>query len=403
MAQRNVQGHSVPSVRRDWILYLVLLAIMIAVTLFGRGLGMRGARASIAHDQPLGVVPGEFEPQDAVVLSWPLLLRPQRSSQTVERDDLDRTSCDIVRALQKDVRVVVTADKDYSRNRIKGLLEETGIPEDSVDFVSVPANYEWIRDYGPLCLRLPDGSRAMVDADYCTDHLVNAHPQEDRFPRVMGDRLGAKVVRAPIVMEHGNLLSNGRGLCITTQLPILQNRARGYDEEDVARVLRKYYGAKRVLFLEGMVGELTGHVDMFATFTAPDTVVVGQYAEAADPINAAILDRNAARLAALEPPVGPLRVVRIPMPRRVLLPSGQQLWPTYTNVVFGNDKLLVPNYPGLDPEAEAAAMKTYKQLLPNRDIVGIDAAPLLSGGGSLHCVTMNLFSTGRGNAHRVSQ
>ncbi len=400
MAERNLKGQSAPYVGP---VYLVLLITLIGVTLFGRGLGIHGARAGIDENRPLGVMPGEFERQEAVALSWPLPEQMDGNSRPVEEGELDRISCDIVRALRHDVRIVVMADKEFARQRITKILSETNLPEDSVEFLSVPVNYEWVRDYGPLSLRLPNGSRALVDSDYCTDHLVNAHPQEDRFPRVIADRLRAKVVRAPIVIQHGNLLSNGRGLCITTQLPVLQNRARGYDEEDVTRILQRFYGAERVLFLEGMVGELTGHVDMFATFTASDTVVVGQYAKEADPINAAILDRNAARLAALKPPFGPIRVVRIPMPRRLLLSDGQQLWPTYTNVVYGNDKLLVPIYPGLDPETEAAAMSVYRQLLPNRQIVGIDAAPLLSGGGSLHCVTMNLFSTGKGDTHRVGQ
>jgi agmatine/peptidylarginine deiminase len=373
--------------------YLVLLIILISVTLFGRGLGMRRARGSLdGGGRPVGVVPGEFERQEAVLLSWPLLLRSTDNSGPAEKAPLDRVLCDIVGALRQDVRVIVLADKEFARNRITTLLAESDIPEDSVEFLSVPANYEWIRDYGPLCLRLPNGSLALVDADYCTDHLVNAHPQEDRVPRVMGEQLGAKVVHAPITIQHGNLLSNGRGLCLTTQLPVLQNRTQGYSENDVARILGTCYGAERVLFLEAMVGELTGHVDMFATFTGPDTVVVGRYAKEADPVNAAILDRNAARLAALKPPYGPLQVVRIPMPRRVRLTSGQELWPTYTNVVYGNGKLLVPTYAGLDPDAEAVAMSVYQRLLPDREIVGIDAGPLLSGGGSLHCVTMNLPS-----------
>lgn len=62
-------------------------------------------------------------------------------------------------------------------------------------------------------------------------------------------------------------------------------------------------------------GNFTGHVDMFAKFTAEDTVLVGRYDPAVDPQNADILDWNAERLAGLTLADGrPLRVVRIPMP-----------------------------------------------------------------------------------------
>ena len=165
MAERRAKRRSALTIRPDRAVYLVLLIILVSVTVFGRGLGVRHTHSSISGGGPLGVVPGEFERQEAVLLSWPLLLRPTGESGPGQRYEFDRISCDIVRALRQDVRVIVLANKEFARNRITRVLGEANIPEDSIEFLSVPANYEWIRDYGPLCLRLPGGSLALVDAD----------------------------------------------------------------------------------------------------------------------------------------------------------------------------------------------------------------------------------------------
>ncbi len=373
---------------------VVLLISLIGVTLYGRGLGSRKVHGTIASSRPYGVMPGEFEPQEALLLAWPLPVLPQFPYCRTQDSEVDRVLCNIVRALGKEVRIVVPAVKECARDRIARLLAESNLAEGSIEFVPVPANDQWVRDYGPACLRSPQGSLAYIDADHFCAGLVNMHPQEDRFAKALGDCFGIKVIHAPIAIQHGNLLSNGRGLYLTTQELLLDNHGHGYHESEVAQVLRTYYGAEHLAVLELMKGELTGHVDMFATFTSPDTVVVGQYAVEVDPVNAAILDRNAERLASLELPYGPLRVVRIPMPIRPQLEDGTELWPTYTNVIFGNRKLLMPIYPGLDPAAESTARQVFESLLPDREIVCIDASPLLPGGGSLHCATMNLVSMG---------
>jgi agmatine/peptidylarginine deiminase len=142
------------------------------------------------------------------------------------------------------------------------------------------------------------------------------------------------------------------------------------------------------VFLEELQHEVTGHVDMFATFLSPNLVVVAQCSPESDPVNAAILDRNAQRLASLGAPWAPMKVARIPVHR---LPDDPWLWFPHTNVVFANGTLLVPVYPGLRSD-QSPALALYRQLLPGWKIVGIDADALVPNWGSLHCITLNLPS-----------
>jgi hypothetical protein len=128
---------------------------------------------------------------------------------------------------------------------------------------------------------------------------------------------------------------------------------------------------------------------MFATFTAPDTVVVGAYDRKYDPENAELLDRNASLLANTVFSNRPLKVVRIPMPSHE-----NGIWRTYTNVIYANGILLVPVYSSYDASGRVRALNTFAKLLPRWKIFGIDSSRLIENDGALHCISMNLVQVG---------
>jgi len=166
------------------------------------------------------------------------------------------------------------------------------------------------------------------------------------------------------------------------------NRDLGYDENHVANTIKRVFGASEIVYLDTLHDERTGHVDLFAAFTDANTIVVGDYGDT-DPVNAAILDRNAERLSKVVTASGPLRVVRLPMP-----PRGKgHFGGTYTNVVFANGVLLVPTYPDSPRAMEEQVMATYHRLLPGWDVIGIDATALVPFGGALRCVSLALHRT----------
>ena len=377
----------------------ILLAVVVCwASLLLPGLDRRKPRGRFLEErEPLGVIPGEFERQEAILIAWPEQVGPS-SPQNMDNSHggEDRVFREIVQAVWRSVQVIILAKHSRSQDRVARLLSQAGIPDDAVRFVQIPFQCEWIRDYGPLAVRAGDGSYTWIDADYVDLHLVSVDPYEDRLPSALGALLRVRTVRAPFAMEHGNLLGNGRGLCITTQRLLDDNTAGGYDADDVTRMLKQVYGAKEVVFLERMQGEHTGHVDMFATFPSPDTIVIGRCSPESDPANAAILDRNAERLESLGSPCGPLKVVRVPMLPRIQGRDGLTVYPTYTNVLYANDTLLVPIYPALDPASDHSALTLYQKLLPDWTIVGIDIFPILELAGGIHCVTLNLPTIGNG-------
>ena len=314
--------------------------------------------------------PGEFEHQGALLLGCHELVR-----------EFPDTLADLVEAVAGRVPFIALV-ADYEDNlRTIEALQAHGLRRNAVRFAAVPHDTMWARDYGPIFVRHANGTRAAVDGQY---GLVDRQLDES-VPQRLAACLRIPLRRAPLQLAGGNLLSNGQGLCITTTAMVDDNFARGFDESGISEVLREYLGVRQVVFLEPLNNESTGHVDMFATFTNHNTVVVGAYAPTMDPVNAAILDRNAATLARVKTAGGRLHVVRIPMP-----PNDDKQWRTYTNVVYANGVALVPTYARIDEQGRQQALATYAALLPGWHIASVDASDLISLGGALHCIALNL-------------
>lgn len=312
-------------------------------------------------------VPAEFEPQEALVLPMGLL---------AEEDP--ETLAGLVAGARRRTAVVGIVAGAAERARVEAILRSKGVPTANIQFAEIAHNTKWVRDYGPIFVWTDETHRAAVDAEY----PEVGRDADDIVPDKLAGRFHAKVLSAPIIFEGGNLLSNGQGLCVTTTSAIFRNSDREDAEFRVCQFFRDCFGSQQTVFLEPLVGEQTGHVDMFACFAAPDLVLVGSYSPMEDALNAALLDRNAARLLGLSTPRGPLRVVRIPMP-----PHQDGVWRTYTNVVFANSVVLVPVYRGVDPTGREKALETFARLMPGWKVIGVESSSLIQGGGALRCVS----------------
>ena len=253
-------------------------------------------------------------------------------------------------------------------------------PSSNNRFLFVAHNTIWARDFGPTVIANPKERSMVVDAAY-----DEGRANDDAVPSEIARLSGTSTRRTGIVIPGGNLLTNGRGLCITTTRLQLENPGRS--QREIADGIADTFGADTVAILEPLAGEVTGHVDMFATFTDPHTIVIGEYPRHRDPENSSILDRNAEKLASIRVGNRRLRVKRIPMPSR---PDGK--WQTFTNVVYANGKLIVPSYESTTAEEEKSIESFYAALLPGWEVHFICADDLISSGGALHCVVSNLGS-----------
>ena len=192
-------------------------------------------------------------------------------------------------------------------------------------------------------------------------------------------------------------MSTTDGLCVASKVVLVVNTQ--YSQSAVEDLFGKYLGCKKVVFPTPIVGDGTGHVDMFAKRGSDTTAMVGQYTAAQDAQspgagkNVTILDQDAALLAAATTPSGKtITVTRIPMPN-----WGNDFWGgyvrTYTNsqaLQGASDKtVLIPVYSD-ETSNEAAGLAAYSTVFPGWAQVTVDAKDIISWGGAIHCVLMQI-------------
>jgi len=317
---------------------------------------------------------GEFQRQSAIILSC---------AELVEQHP--ETFVELVARTHTRVRLIGLVSSHEQRRLAEYLLTANGLPASAVAFLLNPVRTMWIRDYGPQFIRRPDGRAEVLDVISGVDAECVDAAVEDPVPEWISRQLGLPVMSVPLRLQGGNFLTNGDGLCVTSNTLLKDNSDLGYGADLIRTLLRLAFGCGKWVCLRPLEGEETQHVDMFVTFLAEDIAVVAECDPLLYPSNAAILDEAAHALAKEMTCKGPMRVYRIPMPV-----SRIGRWRSYTNVLFANGVLLVPTYSNVDLAKEREAFDLYQRLLPGWEIVGINADNLIRLGGALHCVAANV-------------
>jgi agmatine deiminase len=246
----------------------------------------------------------------------------------------------------------------------------------------------WLRDTGPLVLLDGAGKRAAQRFGFNGwggKYLLEHDPEVGASLVAAGDL--TDLGQADWVLEGGAVDGDGTGLVVTTEQCLLNpNRNPQLTKGEIAERLQRDLGFDRVLWLgDGLLGDHTdGHVDNLARFVGPGHLAIPVAVEDDDP-NAATFDDAAARAEALG-----LKVSRIPSPG--LMGDNEDVEPaSYMNFVIANKVVVVPIYGS--PQDEAAVM-AIADLFPGRDIVGLMADAVLTGGGSFHCCSQHVPSVG---------
>ncbi len=320
-----------------------------------------------------GVATAEFETQDAVALNW------------IDEGWAQEAVLEMASHLHTQLALVVLVEHEGLEREARAALARAGVPAERVTFCHVATDSVWIRDFGPFTLRTGVDTFAWGGMPTMNDRRLVDRFENDRVPLQLGRIFDVPVLRLPLFLEGGHWLTNGAGLVLVSQDVLVKNAELGLSEAHVTATLRRLLGAEQLIYVQPLSGEPTGHVDMFATFTSVDTVVLGDD-KVRGSENARRLNANAQRLAGIPTRAGPLQVVRVPMPP----PGPHGLQGTYTNVVYANRLLLIPTWPHAPRDLEQAVFATYGKLLPDWKLVGIDATRLAHSNGALHCAALNL-------------
>jgi len=323
-------------------------------------------------------MPAEWEPHEATWIAWP----HNRDDWPGRFAPIPWVYVEIVRKLSAVERVRILVENAALERQARSMLRRAGAVLGAVEFFACPTNRVWTRDYGPLFVKDRRGRVGLTAWRFNAWAKYDDWKLDAAVPAFLAERLGLPSWQTGMVLEGGSVEVNGAGLLLTTEeclLSPVQARNPGMSRAAIEKVLRRYLGVERVIWLrKGIAGDDThGHVDDLARFVGPQTVVVPAERDRSDP-NYDPLRENTA----LFREAG-LRVVPLPMPRPLMF-RGQRLPASYANFYIANGLVLVPTFN--DP-ADRLALNTLARLFPGRTVTGIDCTALIWGLGALHCMT----------------
>ncbi|MFZ1127796.1 agmatine deiminase family protein, partial [Methanoregula sp.] len=328
-------------------------------------------------------MPAEWEPHDAVWLSWPHNKNTFPNLKMVEEGYV-RFIAEVVRS----ERVEIFVPTPLVNRMVKTRLRSAGVDLSRVTIRTITYSDVWIRDYGPTFVVNPAIRKsAMVRWEFnAWGKKYEDQITDGQVPTDMNRWLDLPVFRPGIILEGGSIDTNGRGTVLTTRACLLNpNRNPELTREEIEVYLKEYLGAVKIVWLNrGVAGDDTdGHIDDIARFVSPSTIICAYEENPADENYAVLKENYEILMHATDQENNPFTIVKLPMPAPVT--SGDERFPaSYTNFYIGNTVVIVPVFD--DPHDEEA-LRILQDLFPDRTVTGINARAMVEGFGTFHCAT----------------
>lgn len=330
----------------------------------------------------------EWEPQDAIMLTW-----PHANTHWVDLLDEVTQLYEALVTVICDYADLIIAAPANEIEHISARLADMGTPLDYIHFYAVASDDTWARDHGPLTVATAEGMKLL---DFTFNGWGNkfAAALDNQITQNLyqqGAFAAASIAVEDWVLEGGAIETDGRGTLLTTSSCLLHpNRNPNFTRAEIEQRLRDAFGVRKINWLEHgyLAGDDTdGHIDTLARL-CPNNVIV--YTACDDPTDEHYeeLKKMEAELAAMSDADGhSYQLLPLPWPQAILNDEGQRLPATYANFLIVNELVLVPIYDCLSDED---ALEQIAQAFPGYDVMGIPCSVLIEQGGSLHCITMQL-------------
>ncbi len=334
-------------------------------------------------------LPAEWEPQDAVLLTWPHKNTPW-SWIHEEVTELYEALATVI----SDYADVVIAAPEDELETIRVRLDAMGAPLEYIYFYPCDSDDTWARDHGPLTVETPDGFK-LLDFKFNGWGNKFPHAQDDQITRQLFSQNVfpyASLEGRDWVLEGGSVETDGQGTLLTTSSCLLnKNRNPDLSKDEIESRLKSDFGVRKINWLDHgyLAGDDTdGHIDTLARLCPNDTIVYTACDDEQDEHYASLKLMEEQLKTFTNADGEPYRLLPLPWSGPVLgRDSDARLPSTYANFLVINEAVLVPIY---DLPMDEEALEVVSQAFPGYEIMGIPCLSLIEQGGSLHCITMQI-------------
>lgn len=263
-----------------------------------------------------------------------------------------------------------------------------------IELLVAPLDDFWMRDIGPTFV-VDDVTGELGAVDWIFNGWGSSTPQawsNDReIGRTIAAAAGATLISSLLVNEGGAIHVDGAGTVLLTETVLLDplrnpHADRSRVEDELARTL----GVAHAVWLpRGLTRDYEplgtkGHVDMVAALPAPGTVLLHAQTNPDHPDYEVSAQLRAALADAVDARGRAFNVVDLPAPATLRDADGFVDW-SYINHLVTGDGVILCGYD--EPEADSQAAEIIADAYPGRNVVLVDARPILAGGGGIHCIT----------------
>jgi agmatine/peptidylarginine deiminase len=366
--------------------------------------------APTAPPEGVELVP-EWEPVQAMAVALPL-------KGVFARQGMGGFMIDLICNAAAYTDVVVLHDEEELQTvarviaavctRDEGLLKR-------LHFVPARVGTIWLRDHGPVFARDARGGLVLIDSVY-RDARYEARVLAERdaegadgsvyrglamdlakrrkddtspvylaqFLRQQDAKREVSISRPPAQVWGGDVTTDGRGNLFVSSESLTMH---GGKQAELEAVLRDYYGAKTITYLEPLPGPTVKHLDMFFKVVDENTFMIasydapfqgaGEYARYLNGEIGRVLERNEAVLKARFPD---RRFVHVPLPA-VAFPTREQMIREYRDHWY-TQKLLAETpslrehlAKAIDPNERAAVEQRITERAVKQYRIAFDAEP----------------------------
>jgi agmatine deiminase len=352
-----------------------------------------------------GVTPvPEYDPSQAVMVSSEL-------AKYINADDF------LASVAQSGIKKVVVLDSQNSRNLSSWGDRYNQLKVEKINLPNIQRLSLWVRDFGPFWVK-QNSSLAFLDFNYLRN---GKRDLEDQVPSAYQCKAGIPSVKVDLTLEGGNLALarslNKKLYCLTS------DEFTEYNKNAPLDALKRAVGCEEVLVFPSLLGERTRHVDIWLKPLKDGVIAVGDISEQSvkaavslgdsdeddPPEDYAQSNKEALNNAANTLQTKGFTVVRIPMPTPIThsqrYRSTDHIYRTYVNSLILNNHVFVPRYTKADDSLIGKGLTAYpdqhliagyeRSVLASYQKQGltvhwIPSDFLITQGGSVHCVTMQI-------------
>lgn len=349
------------------------------------------------------VVPGEYEESQAACISWSYDYDNNGNPTVVDTfSEYGWISEQLANAIQPECPVWIRVKSAGDSVILKRYMASQGTPLYNCRFFVAPVDDWWIRDYGPIGFYYgAQDSLGFLDLKY-----YDGRDRDDVFPDTLANAIGISNYKTTMYAEGGNIMTDGWGKFFFSDVITSVNTDASYQSppwtlNQTLDSLKRYFGAPELVKLKSLKCDGgTGHIDLYLKMIDEQNLMVMQLPGEVTALDKQLIEDNLQTIKTFNCTYNrPFHVYRIPMPTKdngtipktcAMLNADAR---TYVNGLTLNKTFIYPTYSdNVDGNsAQDAEVEVYlKKIMPGYKMVGIDSRVISTGGGELHCITMQI-------------